>query len=31
LGVEVMTGRRVNVDDADGTATRLQFSAMFSF
>ena len=31
VGVEVMTGARVNTDDSDGTATRIQFSAMFSF
>jgi hypothetical protein len=31
VGVEFMTGRRVNTDDADGRAERLQFSAMYSF
>ncbi len=31
VGAEVMYGERVNTDDADGTATRIQFSAMFSF
>jgi len=31
VGAEVMYGERVNTDGADGTATRIQFSAMFSF
>jgi len=31
VGVELMTGRRVNTDDADGRANRLQLSAMYSF
>jgi hypothetical protein len=31
VGIEFMTGRRVNTDDADGRAERLQLSAMYSF
>jgi hypothetical protein len=31
VGAEVMYGERVNTDDAEGSATRIQFSAMFSF
>jgi hypothetical protein len=31
VGVELMTGRRVNTDGADGRANRLQLSAMYSF
>jgi hypothetical protein len=31
VGIEFMTGRRVNTDDADGRANRLQLSAMYSF
>ena len=31
VGAEVMYGRRVNTDGSDGNATRIQFSAMFSF
>ena len=31
VGVEFMTGQRVNVNDADGRANRLQFMTMYTF